>query len=78
MSEAKTINVHQCDICGDHAKEENCEFVDEEFYRVDGFALRSCPECKQLVCMSCRGDRHCCSQKADNEALERKKAETLF
>jgi len=74
----KTINVHECDVCGDYPKELDMRYEGEEYYEVFGFALRTCPQCKQLVCMSCRGDRHCCDQKADQDALELKEKETLF
>lgn len=74
----KTIQVHECDVCGTHAKEELDQYGGDEAYVVTGMVLAICNSCGYFVCLSCLNDGHCCQRKEDIEECERLKKETLF
>jgi|GEM_PF-4259831 hypothetical protein len=75
----KTIQVHECDICGEHAKETTSEEGGYPFLIVEGFALYTCLVCEtKYVCASCLGDLRCCLRKQDEATREQLNKETLF
>ncbi|HUV64217.1 MAG TPA: hypothetical protein VMW24_09975 [Sedimentisphaerales bacterium] len=63
MTETTTISVHVCDVCGEHATEEQGEFG----YYVEGIVLAPCETCGILACRSCTDDGDCCERRATIE-----------
>jgi len=64
----KTITVHFCEVCGDHATEE-CPEDDtvRQTFLVEAMKLDQCNHCKVVACMSCISDGACCEHAAELE-----------
>jgi len=73
-----SIEVHFCQACGDHGREEVQEWGGKTrlLYSYDGdeFCLRKCDTCGLLACESCISERDCCDRRADFENEGRPKA----
>lgn len=73
------IEVHECEVCGDHAKEEietweNGVPDQVHSYYVQGITLTQCDTCGLLACWSCRDDSACCDRRGEIESEGRPKA----
>jgi len=84
MKSTTTIHVHCCEVCGDHATEEDYTCVDTD--PLYGLSIRPevknlvghrgifvpfmarCPDCGLLACYSCLEEGFCCERKVDVEA----------
>ena len=70
----KWIAVHFCEVCGEHAHEE--QGVGTSYY-IEGIALGTCDTCGLLMCVSCYNDGFCCDRRAEIEMEGRPKARQM-
>ena len=67
------IAVHQCEVCGDHAKEHWDQWLGypnkpcKRSY-VDSIVLRTCDTCGLLACHIWMDDGYCCDRRAEIES----------
>ena len=69
----QTITVHECEVCGDcpmEVMERDPESDEVVGVLVEGYRLRRCEVCHQLVCESCSADGWCCEIKAERDEVE--------